>query len=60
MCSEPFFIIIQLRVYREEIIQARNGSAHSAHCESVYPIRRPPALQSRQSFRKQTHSNCSR
>ena len=35
MCSEPLFIIIQLRVYREEIIRTRNGSAHSAHSKSV-------------------------
>ena len=36
MCSEPLFIIIQLRVYRrEEIIRTRNGSAHSAQSISV-------------------------
>ena len=35
MCSEPMFIIIQLRVYREEIIQTWNGSAHSTQSKSV-------------------------
>ena len=34
-----FFIIIQLRVYREEIIiQNRNGSAHSAHSKQICSI----------------------
>ena len=36
MCtSEPMFIIIQSRVYREEIIQTRNGFAHSTNCKQT-------------------------
>ena len=58
MCSEPLFIIIQLRVYRrEETIRTRNVSAHSAQSISVSSN---SAWQSRQSTRKQTHSTCSR
>ena len=58
MCSEPLFIIIQLRVYRrEETIRTRNVSAHSAQSISVSST---SAWQSRQSTRKQTHSTCSR